>query len=149
MRGAKAKSAAAKKDKKAEAPSAAPVAVSRVHTGSLVTYLETASSLEPRTEHVELVNPVVDRTTGTFKVTLAVDNSDGSLRPGTFARIRLETSHVQNALLLPAKSILTEDGATFVFAAGVTARCVSAFALAPPPATPCKFSPDCATVIAW
>lgn len=70
-----------------------------------------------RSARVELVNPVVDRATGTFKVTLAVDNGDGALRPGSFVRIRLETAHVQNALLLPKKGILTEDGESFVFAA--------------------------------
>ncbi len=72
---------------------------------------------DPHAARVELVNPTVDRGTGTFKVTLAIDNADGTLRPGTFARVKLETAHVQNALLMPKKGLLTEDGETYVFAA--------------------------------
>ena len=40
---------------------------------------------------ITLVNPVVDRTNGTFKVTLEVRSQEGLLRPGSFARVRIRT----------------------------------------------------------
>jgi membrane fusion protein (multidrug efflux system) len=67
--------------------------------------------------HVTLVNPVVDRSNGTFKVTLAVANPGGTLRPGSFARVQLETAHVGDAVLLPRRGVLSEDGEDYVFVA--------------------------------
>lgn len=66
---------------------------------------------------VSLVNPVVDRNNGTFKVTLDLPNSDGQLRPGAFARARVQTGAFDDALLLPRRGVLTEDGESYVFVA--------------------------------
>jgi membrane fusion protein (multidrug efflux system) len=66
---------------------------------------------------VSLVNPVVDRANGTFKVTLEVSNAAGSLRPGAFAHARLKTGEYPNALLLPRRGVLSEDGEDYVFVA--------------------------------
>ncbi len=67
---------------------------------------------------VTLVNPVVDRSNGTFKVTLEVRDPEGLLRPGSFARVRLRTGVFDEALLLPRRATLNEDGEDFVFVAG-------------------------------
>lgn len=64
---------------------------------------------------VGLVNPVVDRQNGTFKVTLEVRDPRGILRPGNFARVRLRTGTYDDALLLPRRAMLTEDAENFVF----------------------------------
>jgi membrane fusion protein (multidrug efflux system) len=66
---------------------------------------------------VTLVNPAVDPTNGTFKVTLEVRNHSGALRPGAFARVRLQTGAFQNAVLLPRRGILSEDGDDYVYVA--------------------------------
>lgn len=66
---------------------------------------------------VALVNPVVDRSNGTFKVTLEAPNPKGQLRPGSFARVRLRTGSFADALLMPRRGVLTEDGERFVFVA--------------------------------
>jgi RND family efflux transporter MFP subunit len=66
---------------------------------------------------VSLVNPIVDRNNGTFKVTLELPNPSDHLRPGAFARVRLKTGSFQNALLLPRRGVLTEDGESYVFVA--------------------------------
>ena len=66
---------------------------------------------------VTLVNPVVDRSNGTFKVTLEVRDPEGLLRPGSFARVRLRTGVFDEALLLPRRATLNEDGEDFVFVA--------------------------------
>jgi len=66
---------------------------------------------------VTLVNPVVDRNNGTFKVTLEVRDRDGLLRPGSFARVRIRTGDFADALLLPRRAVVNEDGEDFVFVA--------------------------------
>jgi RND family efflux transporter MFP subunit len=66
---------------------------------------------------VTLVNPVVDRSNGTFKVTLEVRDAEGLMRPGSFARLRLRTGVFEDALLLPRRAALNEDGEDFVFVA--------------------------------
>ena len=66
---------------------------------------------------VTLVNPVVDHSNGTFKVTLELPNPGGTLRPGAFARVRIRTGSFASALLLPRRGVLTEDGEDYVFVA--------------------------------
>jgi membrane fusion protein (multidrug efflux system) len=66
---------------------------------------------------VSLVNPVVDRANGTFKVTLEVRDPKGLLRPGNFARVRLRTGSFDDVLLLPQRAMVEEDGERFVFVA--------------------------------
>lgn len=66
---------------------------------------------------VSLVNPVVDRTNGTFKVTLEVRDRERILRPGNFARVRLRTGSFASALILPRRAMVSEDGEDYVFVA--------------------------------
>jgi len=66
---------------------------------------------------VSLVNPVVDQSNGTFKVTLELPNASGALRPGAFARVRLKTGSFASTLLLPRRGVLSEDGEDYVFVA--------------------------------
>lgn len=66
---------------------------------------------------VSVVNPVVDKNNGTFRVTLELSNPRETLRPGAFARVRLRTGSFQNTLLLPRRGVLTEDGESYVFVA--------------------------------
>ena len=66
---------------------------------------------------VSLVNPVVDRSTGTFKVTLEVRDPQGVLRPGSFARVKLRTGSFDDAVLLPRRAMVQEDGDEYVFVA--------------------------------
>jgi RND family efflux transporter MFP subunit len=66
---------------------------------------------------VALVNPVVDRANGTFKVTLEVGDPARVLRPGNFVRARLRTGSFEDAVVLPRRAMLSEDGEDFVFVA--------------------------------
>jgi RND family efflux transporter MFP subunit len=66
---------------------------------------------------VALVNPAVDGSNGTFKVTLELPNADGALRPGAFAQVRLRTGDVLDALLMPRRGVMTQDGESYVFVA--------------------------------
>jgi RND family efflux transporter MFP subunit len=66
---------------------------------------------------VTIVNPTIDRTNGTFKVTLEVQDRAGVLRPGSFARVRLTSGAFSDAIVLPKKALVTEDGDSYVFKA--------------------------------
>jgi membrane fusion protein (multidrug efflux system) len=66
---------------------------------------------------VTLVNPVVDKSNGTFKVTLELPNPRGELRPGAFARVKLKTGEFDDATLVPRRALMLEDGESYVFVA--------------------------------
>ncbi len=66
---------------------------------------------------VALVNPVVDRTNGTVKVTLEVRDPARLLRPGNFAKVQLRTGRFVDAVVLPRRAMLSEDGESYVFVA--------------------------------
>lgn len=64
---------------------------------------------------VERVAPVVDRDSGTVKVTVRVDNRDRSLRPGLFTRMDIAFLHLANAVLMPKAAVLGSRGAEAVY----------------------------------
>ncbi len=59
--------------------------------------------------HVERISPVVDTETGTFKVTVYVDQTEDLLRPGMFSRVRIVYDTRQNTRMIPRSAIITED----------------------------------------
>ena len=60
---------------------------------------------------VARVAPVVDRDSGTVKVTVQIDNRDRSLRPGLFTRMDIAFLHLDNAVLMPKAAVLGSRGA--------------------------------------
>lgn len=60
---------------------------------------------------VDRVAPIVDRESGTVKVTVKVDNRDHSLRPGLFTRMDIAFLHLANAVLVPKAAVLGNRGA--------------------------------------
>lgn len=67
------------------------------------------------TGHILRVNPVVDATTGTVKVTVAMAPGQPELRPGMFGRVEIVYDQRQNALLVPKDAVLTEDAQHSVY----------------------------------
>lgn len=61
------------------------------------------------------ISPVVNSETGTFKVTVAVENATQRLKPGMFGRIRIVYDIHENALLIPKEALMTEDGSNSVY----------------------------------
>lgn len=59
--------------------------------------------------YVERISPVVDQETGTFKVTVYVDETNGLLRPGMFSRVRIVYDTRQNTRMIPRASVISED----------------------------------------
>jgi membrane fusion protein (multidrug efflux system) len=70
---------------------------------------------EPYEGKILRINPVVDADTGTFKVTVKVDNPDSRLKPGLFARVRIIHDRHANVLMAPKDAVLMEGDQSFVF----------------------------------
>lgn len=67
------------------------------------------------TASVLRISPRVDSESGTVKVTLAVSDQTGNLRPGMFAKARIVYEIHENTLLVPAAAVLAEDAEASVF----------------------------------
>ena len=65
--------------------------------------------------HVERISPVVDASTGTFKVTVYVDETKGMLRPGMFGRVKIVYDTRENTRMIPKSAVMSEDLAQSVY----------------------------------
>jgi RND family efflux transporter MFP subunit len=59
---------------------------------------------------------VVNAKTGTFRVTLKVDNADGVMKSGMFAQVNIKYNTHQDALLIPRKAVISMDNKHTVYA---------------------------------
>lgn len=64
---------------------------------------------------VARVSPVVDPQTGTFKVTVEVEDPSRRLKPGMFGRISIVHDRRLNALKVPRNAVVEEAGTSAVF----------------------------------
>lgn len=67
---------------------------------------------------IQRIAPVVDASSGTFRVTCVFDNTASGnepLRPGMFGRIDIVYDQRRNALVIPRSALIDEDGETAVF----------------------------------
>ncbi|HEX6929885.1 MAG TPA: efflux RND transporter periplasmic adaptor subunit, partial [Gammaproteobacteria bacterium] len=64
---------------------------------------------------VDRVSPVVDAGTGTFTVTVAVNDTGGKLKPGMFGRIDIIYDRHEDAILIPRAAVITQDAKDTVF----------------------------------
>ncbi len=62
------------------------------------------------------ISPVVDPGSGTFKVTLELAASDRRLRPGMFVNAHIVTATHSDAVLVPKRAVVYDDGMPHVFA---------------------------------
>jgi multidrug efflux pump subunit AcrA (membrane-fusion protein) len=61
------------------------------------------------------VSPDVNLKSRAFAIEADVPNQDGSLKPGTFARLRVATNKVDRAIVVPATAIQTRYGTSVAF----------------------------------
>ncbi len=66
---------------------------------------------------VARISPVVDQSSGTVKVTVELNPSGSGLKPGAFVRVDIQTDTRPDAILIPKKALIEEDGTHFVFVA--------------------------------
>lgn len=55
---------------------------------------------------VSRISPTVDQTKRTFVTEVLIDNPDGLLKPGSYARARLATEKVDSVKMVPARAVL-------------------------------------------
>lgn len=61
------------------------------------------------------ISPTVDPATGTFKVTVAVNDKSQNLKPGMFGRLQVVYDIHHNTLTMPKEALISEDDSRSVF----------------------------------
>ena len=87
----------------------------RVKMGQSATLRSSYDDSVEVTGQIVRMAPVVDPTTGTFRVTVGVDPDQTLLRPGQFVSVALEVSNVDDALLVDRHAVGYELGQPFVY----------------------------------
>lgn len=64
---------------------------------------------------VTRVSPIVDPDTGTFKITIEINDEERRIKPGMFARMTIVYDRHENALQVPRSAVIEEMGETSVF----------------------------------
>jgi RND family efflux transporter MFP subunit len=65
---------------------------------------------------VERISPIVEQSSGTVKVTVAMDPQPG-FRPGSFVRVEIRTDTKADATVIPKRALIEEDGNNYVYVA--------------------------------
>jgi membrane fusion protein (multidrug efflux system) len=63
---------------------------------------------------IDYVDPTIEATRGTVAVRALVPNPDGVLKPGEFVRVMVVFPDVQDAVLVPQRAVLDQQGGTYV-----------------------------------
>tara|TARA_R110002126_G_C10449140_1_gene499504 strand:+ start:261 stop:1307 length:1047 start_codon:yes stop_codon:yes gene_type:complete len=65
--------------------------------------------------HVERISPIVDPATGTFKVTVIIDEKSDKLKPGMFGRVKIVYDTRLSTKMIPKAAVMSEDETQTVF----------------------------------
>jgi len=90
-------------------------ALSAIREGQSVSVNVSAYPDRAYSGRVHHVAPSVTPNSRTMTVEAQVENSDGSLKPGQFATVRILQPQTSPALLVPVRSVRTEASTSFVF----------------------------------
>jgi membrane fusion protein, multidrug efflux system len=71
---------------------------------------------------VDMISPRIDPRTRTLRVKARLDNDEGRLRPGLFARADLGVAQRENVPMLPEEAVLQRSDGSVVFALGKDRR---------------------------
>lgn len=98
--------------------------IGRIRPGQHARVEVDALPAAPFAGSVSRVAPEVDANSGTFRVTVSLDNDDGRLKPGMFVRVDVRVDRRENALLAPLEAVvaLRDQSSLFVIEDGVAAR---------------------------
>ncbi len=64
---------------------------------------------------LDFVDNQVDTATGTIRARAVLDNADRRFTPGLFARVRLQSSETESAILVDERAVLTDQDRRFVY----------------------------------
>jgi RND family efflux transporter MFP subunit len=85
-----------------------------IRVGGLAMVTTAAAPGQPVTGRVAAVLPLVDSATRAGRALVRV-RSNGSLRPGMYADVRLESTRLANRILVPAPAVIEREGRPLVF----------------------------------
>lgn len=74
-----------------------------------------SGSLDTSLAFVYAVDPMIRPTSRTVQVRALIDNKDDKLIPGNFVQIMLKVDQLENAILVPAESVIPEQNTQAVF----------------------------------
>lgn len=103
---------------KAAAKISAAYAGRRLGPAAQLELLLADGSVYPHKGAIVLADRQIDVKTGTIRMAGAFDNPSNVLRPGQFARIRIQTDVAKNSLLVPQRSVVETQGAYQVVVVG-------------------------------
>jgi RND family efflux transporter MFP subunit len=83
--------------------------------GRRATVSFTAFPDETFSGRVATINPLVDPEDRAARVTVVLDNPDGRIKPGMYARVSLEAQYYPDRILVPRSAILEKDRRTMLF----------------------------------
>ena len=86
-----------------------------IHVGQTVALLTEAYPDAPVEGRITRVSPDVNLKSRAFSIEADVPNEDGALKPGTFARLKVATNHVDSAIVVPVTAVQTLYGTSVVF----------------------------------
>lgn len=89
--------------------------LSRVAVGQPARLVSAYDAEVSGTGVVVRIAPVVDSTSGTFRVTLDLGAEQDALRPGQFVSVDLEVDRHDDVLVVPRKALVYEDGEPLVY----------------------------------
>lgn len=90
-------------------------AVAYVRVGRPVEFHVDAFPEETFEGRVSRLSPSVDQQSRTLKLEAIVNNSNGRLKPGFFARVTIQTERKDKALVVPTEALMTVSGIEKVF----------------------------------
>jgi membrane fusion protein (multidrug efflux system) len=98
--------------------------ISKLEKGQLAKIVIDALDDREFEGYVARVAPEIDPTSGTFRVTVELDNPDSELKPGMFARVNVRYDSSENTLLLKREAVVTQkdENSVFVVRNGLATR---------------------------
>lgn len=70
---------------------------------------------EEFTAIVSEVSPVLDTTSRTMLTKIKITQKDSKIKVGMYARVKLITDSIKNAILVPATAVVTREGKPYIF----------------------------------
>ena len=89
--------------------------INEISVGSPVYITVSAVSDDPMTATVTNISEVADSSTRLYQVEAALSNTEGNLKPGMFANVRLVTETKEDTIVVPLNTVLTDNGEKYVF----------------------------------
>lgn len=89
--------------------------LARLHAGQPATLQVDAVPGERFAGAISRISPVIDGSSGTFRVTVELRDHGGRLRPGMFGRFHILHDSRDEVVLAPVSAVMNEDGRRSVF----------------------------------